>query len=114
MLNMACSTRASPDSTGSKPTARDVVDPLQPGIFQAEQSAPVRWVLAVPNDSDINSVKDLEGKRIATEGVGIVETLARTQTALKPKLNFPGGATEVKVPDFRRCHCGTSPKPAAR
>src|ERR1051325_1415588 len=33
---------------------------------------PVRWVLAVPNDSSIKSVKDLEGKRIATELVGVV------------------------------------------
>src|SRR5579862_386291 len=33
---------------------------------------PVRWVLAVPNDSPIQSVKDLQGKRIATELVGVV------------------------------------------
>src|ERR1051326_4828273 len=34
---------------------------------------PVRWVLAVPNDSPIKTVKDLQGKRIATELVGVVE-----------------------------------------
>src|SRR5689334_11230154 len=35
---------------------------------------PVRWVLAVPNDSPIKTVKDLQGKRIATELVGFVQT----------------------------------------
>jgi ATP phosphoribosyltransferase len=41
--------------------------------YSKQSKRPVRWVLAVPNDSDIHSVKDLEGKKIATEGVGIVE-----------------------------------------
>jgi ATP phosphoribosyltransferase len=50
----------------------DVVD-LCSLVYSKQSKRPVRWVLAVPNDSDINSVKDLEGKRIATEGVGIVE-----------------------------------------
>ena len=37
---------------------------------------PVRWVLAVPNESPIQSVKDLEGKRIATEVVNLTTSLA--------------------------------------
>jgi ATP phosphoribosyltransferase len=57
---------------------------------------PVRWVLAVPNDSPIKSVKDLEGKRIATELVGVV-----TQWLKKNKVNaeveFSWGATEAKA-----------------
>ena len=36
-------------------------------IYSKQSSKPVRWVLAVPNFSDIKSIKDLEGKRIATE-----------------------------------------------
>ena len=34
---------------------------------------PLRWVLAVPNDSPINCAKDLEGKRIATEAMGMTK-----------------------------------------
>ncbi|MCK5676321.1 MAG: ATP phosphoribosyltransferase, partial [Verrucomicrobia bacterium] len=60
---------------------------------------PVRWVLAVPNDSDIQSVKDLEGKKIATEGVGIVERWLE-KNGVKAEVEFSWGATEVKVPDF--------------
>jgi len=40
-------------------------------VYSKQGMNPVRWVLAVPNDSPIKSVKDLEGKRIATEAVGI-------------------------------------------
>jgi ATP phosphoribosyltransferase len=56
-------------------------------------------VLAVPDDSDIQSVKDLEGKRIATEGVGIVERWLE-RNAVQAEVEFSWGATEVKVPDF--------------
>src|SRR6185295_14611169 len=48
---------------------------------------PVRWVLAVPNDSPIKSVKDLQGKRIATELVGVVQKyLAKNQ--VKAEVEF--------------------------
>src|SRR5918995_6117206 len=40
-------------------------------IFSKVSRRPVRWVLAVPNDSPVKSVKDLQGKRIATEVVGL-------------------------------------------
>lgn len=57
---------------------------------------PVRWVLAVPNDSPIKSVKDLEGKRIATELVGFVKTyLAKNN--VKAEVEFSWGATEAKA-----------------
>ncbi len=57
---------------------------------------PVRWVLAVPNDSPIKSVKDLEGKRIATELVGVVNKwLAKNQ--VKAEVEFSWGATEAKA-----------------
>jgi ATP phosphoribosyltransferase len=57
---------------------------------------PVRWVLAVPNDSPIKSVKDLEGKRIATELVGVVNKyLAKNK--VKADVEFSWGATEAKA-----------------
>ncbi|MFT5123030.1 MAG: ATP phosphoribosyltransferase [Kiritimatiellia bacterium] len=60
---------------------------------------PVRWVLAVPNDSTINSVKDLEGKRIATEAVGIA-TQYLEKHGVKAEVEFSWGATEVKTPEL--------------
>lgn len=58
---------------------------------------PVRWVLAVPNDSPIKSVKDLEGKRIATELVGFV-TKWLGKHNVKADVEFSWGATEAKAP----------------
>ncbi len=58
---------------------------------------PVRWVLAVPNDSPIQSVKDLEGKRIATELVGVVKKYLEKHH-VKADVEFSWGATEAKVP----------------
>jgi ATP phosphoribosyltransferase len=76
----------------------DVVD-LCSLVYSKRSKGPVRWVLAVPNDSDIQSVKDLEGKKIATEGVGIVERWLE-KNGVKAEVEFSWGATEVKVPDF--------------
>src|SRR2546425_5452884 len=42
-------------------------------VFSKVSRKPVRWVLAVPNDSPITTVKDLQGKRIATELVGVTK-----------------------------------------
>jgi len=58
---------------------------------------PVRWVLAVPNSSTINSVKDLEGKRVATEAVGITKKYL-AKNGVKADVEFSWGATEVKPP----------------
>ncbi len=56
----------------------------------------VRWVLAVPENSSIKSVKDLAGKRIATEVVGITRKyLAKNK--VKAQVEFSWGATEAKV-----------------
>src|SRR3954471_19274446 len=57
---------------------------------------PVRWVLAVPNDSPIKSVKDLEGKRIATELVGVVNNYL-SKNKVKADVEFSWGATEAKA-----------------
>ncbi|MBR2374318.1 MAG: ATP phosphoribosyltransferase [Lentisphaeria bacterium] len=58
---------------------------------------PLRWVLAVPNDSPIQSVKDLEGKRISTEAVGMTNRYL-AENGVTAKVEFSWGATEVKPP----------------
>ena len=59
----------------------------------------VRWVIAVPEDSDINTLQDLNGKRIATELVNASRTYLE-ERGVKAKLEFSWGATEVKVPQL--------------
>lgn len=56
----------------------------------------VRWVLAVPEASGIKSVKDLAGKRIATEVVGITKKYL-SKHKVKAQVEFSWGATEAKV-----------------
>ena len=58
---------------------------------------PLRWVLAVPNDSPINCAKDLEGKRIATEALGMTKKYL-AKNGVNAKVEFSWGATEVKPP----------------
>jgi ATP phosphoribosyltransferase len=58
---------------------------------------PVRWVLAVKEDSPFRTVKDLRGKRIATEGVGLTRAYLK-QHGVKAEVEFSWGATEVKPP----------------
>src|SRR3954447_15531615 len=66
-------------------------------IFSKVRRRPVRWVLAVPTDSPIQGVKDLEGKRIATEVVNLTRRwLARH--GVTAHVEFSWGATEVKPP----------------
>ena len=60
---------------------------------------PTRWVLVVPEDSPIKTPQDLEGKRIATEGVGITQRYL-DKLGIKAEVEFSWGATEVKVPDL--------------
>ena len=66
-------------------------------VFSRSSLKPVRWVLCVPEDSPVQSVRDLEGKRIATEAVGLTQQyLARH--GVHAKVEFSWGATEVKPP----------------
>ncbi len=58
---------------------------------------PLRWVLAVPNDSPINCAKDLEGKRIATEAMGMTKRYLEAN-GVNATVEFSWGATEVKPP----------------
>jgi ATP phosphoribosyltransferase len=66
-------------------------------VFSKVSRRPVRWVLCVPEDSPVRSVKDLEGKRIATEAVGLT-TRYLQQYGVKARVEFSWGATEVKPP----------------
>ena len=66
-------------------------------IYSKTSSRPVRWVLAVPNESPIQSIKDLQGKRIATEAVNMtVDYLKKYEVTAD--VEFSWGATEVKPP----------------
>ena len=67
--------------------------------YSKATSNPVRWVLAVPNDSKIKSVKDLQGKRIATEAIGLVKRYLK-KNGVKADVEFSWGATEVKAPEL--------------
>src|SRR4051794_30965831 len=66
-------------------------------VFSKVSRRPVRWVLAVPNDSPIQSVKDLQGKRIATEVVQLTRRWL-AQHGVEAQVEFSWGATEVKPP----------------
>jgi ATP phosphoribosyltransferase len=68
-------------------------------LYSKQSLAPVRWVLAVPEDGAIQSVRDLEGKVIATEVVNLTKKyLARHNVTAR--VEFSWGATEVKVPQL--------------
>ncbi len=58
---------------------------------------PVRWVVAVPNDSKIKKIEDLQGKRIATELVNYTTRYLK-QKGVSAEVEFSWGATEVKPP----------------
>ena len=66
-------------------------------VFSKVSRKPVRWVLAVPNDSMIQGPKDLAGKRIATEVVNITRKWLATH-GVTANVEFSWGATEVKPP----------------
>ncbi len=67
--------------------------------YSKATSNPVRWVLAVPNDSPVKTVKDLEGKRIATEAIGLTKRYLEKH-GVKADVEFSWGATEVKAPEL--------------
>ncbi len=67
--------------------------------YSKQTTNPARWVLAVPNDSPIKSIKDLQGKRIATELVGLTRRWLE-QHSVEATVEFSWGATEVKAPEL--------------
>ena len=65
--------------------------------FSKVSRRPVRWVLCVPEDSPVKTVKDLQGKRIATEAVGLTQRYL-AKHGVTASVEFSWGATEVKPP----------------
>jgi ATP phosphoribosyltransferase len=66
-------------------------------VFSKVSRRPVKWVLAVPNDSPVRTVKDLQGKRIATEVVSLTRRWLAGH-GVTAQVEFSWGATEVKPP----------------
>ncbi len=64
--------------------------------YAKQSSSKVRWVLAVPENSPIKSVKDLQGKKIATELVNVTKNYFK-EHKVSADVEFSWGATEVKV-----------------
>ncbi|MDZ7373092.1 MAG: ATP phosphoribosyltransferase [candidate division KSB1 bacterium] len=65
--------------------------------YSKQTLRPVRWVVAVPKDSEIQSVKDLQGRRIATEIVHLTRKYLAAH-GVEADVEFSWGATEVKAP----------------
>jgi ATP phosphoribosyltransferase len=85
-------------------TGRDWIEESRASIveladlkFSKQSFRPVRWVLAVPQDSRIQRPRDLEGKRIATEAVGLTKRWLR-EYKVRARVEFSWGVTEVKPP----------------
>jgi len=76
----------------------DVVEVLDL-CYSKQSMRPCRWVLAVPEGSPVRSVKDLQGKRIATEVVNITKSYLEKH-GVQADVEFSWGATEVKAPDL--------------
>ncbi len=65
--------------------------------YAKEGLRPVKWVIAVPNNSKIKKIKDLKGRRIATELVGFTKKYLKSK-GIQAEVDFSWGATEVKPP----------------
>jgi len=65
-------------------------------VYAKQSMVKVKWVLAVPQGSSINSVKDLKGKRIATELLNLTKRYLK-EKKVKAEVEFSWGGTEVKV-----------------
>ncbi len=65
-------------------------------VYSKVSKRPARWIIAVPNDSDIERVEDLEGKKIATELVNFTKQYF-FERDISVTVEFSWGATEAKV-----------------
>jgi ATP phosphoribosyltransferase len=79
-------------------TGADVVEVAEL-VYAKQRLARVRWVLAVQEQSPHQSVKDLEGKVIATEVVRLTQDYLKRH-GVNARVEFSWGATEVKVPQL--------------
>jgi ATP phosphoribosyltransferase len=76
----------------------DVVRVAQVPYSKATRN-PVRWVIAVAKDSDIRTIRDLRGRRIATEAVNLTRRFLK-EHGIRASVEFSWGATEIKVPEL--------------
>jgi ATP phosphoribosyltransferase len=85
--------------TGADWVRENEADVIELGelVYSKISRRPVRWVLAVPNDSPVQSVRDLQGKRIATEVVNLTRRWL-AEHGVTAHVEFSWGATEVKPP----------------
>jgi ATP phosphoribosyltransferase len=74
-----------------------VIEPIADLVYAKQSFGKVRWVLAAPEDSDIRTPKDCEGKTIATELVRATKAYFKRH-GVNVKVEFSWGATEVKPP----------------
>lgn len=75
------------------------VDVMCDLAYSRATAKPTRWVVVVPEDSPITSVQDLQGRRIATEAVGLTRKWLASK-GVEAEVEFSWGATEVKVPEL--------------
>ncbi|MGB0333837.1 MAG: ATP phosphoribosyltransferase [Opitutales bacterium] len=68
-------------------------------VYSRASNKRSKWIIAVPEASPVQTVKDLEGKRIATEVVNITGRYLK-ENGVNAEVEFSWGATEVKVPDL--------------
>jgi len=68
-------------------------------VYAKQHLTPVRWVVAVPEDSPIRRAEDLQGKSISTELVNVTRKFL-TALGVDARVEFSHGATETKVPDL--------------
>ncbi len=72
------------------------VEVIEELIYSKVSKKPTRWVIAVPGDSDITRIEDLDGKRIATELVNVTRRFFE-ERGLNVDISFSWGATEAKA-----------------
>ena len=72
------------------------VEVIEELIYSKVSKKPTRWVIAVPGDSDITRVEDLDGKKISTELVNVTRNFFK-ERGLKVDISFSWGATEAKA-----------------
>jgi len=76
----------------------DVIE-VEDLVYAKHGLRPVRWVLAVPDNSGFKNIKDLRGRRIATELVEVTKAYFK-KAGVKADIEFSWGATEVKPPEL--------------